>query len=630
MKKTVKKIGRKSISLASKPLKVSEFTRKGTAKALTVALREISPDKLYGYNSAIQRDTNKDYALWLRSNSPNQELIELQREKATTFKATPKFSILLPVYNVPPHYLKECIDSVVNQSYANWELCIADDKSTNTDIVPVLEEYAEQDKRIKVVFRKTNGHISEATNSALKIATGDFITLLDNDDILWPNALYEFAKRINEQPTTDFIYSDEDKIDATGKVHTDPFFKPDWNPDLLRSINYITHFTAIKSNIIKKVGGLRKGFEGSQDWDLFLRATREAKNIQHIDKILYSWRIIPTSTAGGTSAKPYVIEAQRKALVDDAKYYSTKNSTISHGYNESYWKTDYPIKGRPLVSIVIPTKDKLSILRKCIESVLAKTAYDNYEIVIVDTGSTDPNVWKYFEKITEQKNIKVVNWHKSPFSYSKSCNFGVSKSSGEYLLFLNNDTEVLKDSWLEELLQDAARPEIGGVGAMLLYPGKEQIIQHAGVAVGNGPDRVACNVGNYAPLRELDFNQMLNINNRRNYLAVTAACMMVSRKKFLEVKGFDENDFKVTYNDVDLGLKLVKAGYRNLYNPYVKLIHHESISLGRPEESQRNSKEISSAMESFRKKWSQYIEHDPTYNKNYTKEDALFRIDTKG
>lgn len=632
-KKFGKKIGKKSVNLAVKPLKYSSMTKNISSKALTVALREVSPESLHlaslktSYDPSSLRDTPEDYTRWLPSHTPSLDLLDLQRQASDSFNQKPLFSVLMPVYNVPLRYLKQCVESVRNQSYQNWELCIADDNSTNKEIAPYLKALAKDDPRVKIVLREENGHISEATNSALGLASGDFISLIDNDDILWPNALYEYAKVINQKPQTEFIYSDEDKVDASGLNHTDPFFKPDWNPDFLRSVNYITHFATIKTDLAKRVGGFRKGYEGAQDWDLFLRCTRSTKNIEHVSKILYSWRIIPTSTAGGTAAKPYVVEAQRRALEDDAKEFSNGLSKITVGWNESYWKPEYPHDSSKLVSIIIPTKDKSNILKKCLDSIYKNTTYKNFEIILIDTGSTQPKTWSYYDQDLKNKdNLHILKWKGKVFSYSKACNFGAGKAKGEYLLFLNNDTEVITKDWLEKLLGDASRPEVGEVGCLLLYPGKGRRIQHAGTVIGAAADRAACNVGVNLPLDHLVFNQSLSIQNRRNYSALTAACIMIAKEKFNEVSGFDEDDFKVTFNDVDLGLKLVKAGYNNLYTPYVQLLHHESISLGDPQDSKRDNVEFRKAKKAFKKKWADFVSHDPSYNTNFTKDNALYRI----
>jgi glycosyltransferase involved in cell wall biosynthesis len=624
-KKFLMKASRKAVNLSVKPLKFTAITKSLSSKALYVALREVNPERL----SSLELDGGI-YNRWVLKNMPSKDHLALQNRVSKDFKIKPTFSILVPVYNAPIDCLKACIESVINQSYKNWELCLADDKSTDKDIAPILEEYAKKDSRIKVTFRKKNGHISEATNSALELAGGDFIALLDNDDILWPNALYEFANRVNEQPTTDFIYSDEDKIDASGALHFGPFFKPDWNPDFLRSVNYITHFTAIKTSIVKSIGGERKGYEGAQDWDLFLRATKKAKNIQHISKILYSWRVLPTSTAGGVEAKPYVTEAQRLSLTSDLKNYSNKLGIVEENSNlPDSWQTSFKLKEEPLVSIIIPTKDQTKVLKRCLNSVYKKTNYKNFEVIVIDTGSSEPEVSEIYEAFKkEHKNFKQVEFVEPKFSYSKTCNFGVKQSSGQYVLLLNNDTEVLGEEWIEEMLGDAMRPEIGMVGVKLYYPGRK-VIQHAGTAIGIGADnetRVAGNILSGVDEADLVGAQLLYAQTKKNVTAVTAACAMLSRIKFDEVGGLDEKDFKVTYNDVDLSLKLLEAGYRNLYNPAISLIHHESISLGKPEEGKRDTTEIDKATEAFRKKWSKYINYDPNYNSNFTKSNAIFEI----
>jgi glycosyltransferase involved in cell wall biosynthesis len=631
-KEFFKKAGRKAVNIFVKPLKYNDTIRKGSSKAMVVALREIDPSKI---NPNLAEPTSDDiYRKWILANKPSLELLDLQKKDSKTFKLKPKFSILVPVYNVPLDLLKECVESVISQSYQNWELCLADDCSTDKDLKPYLQELAKSDKRIKVKFRTRNGHISRATNSALELATGEFIALLDNDDILWPNALYEFAKRINQQPTTDFLYSDEDKVDETGKIHFYPFFKPDWNPDFLRSINYITHFTAIKKEIVNRIGGERVGFEGSQDWDLFLRATKEAKNIQHISKVLYSWRVIASSTAGSPGAKPYIIDAQRKTLQADLKTYSNGLGRLCQSSADPYcWSVAFEVKGNPRVSIIVPSKNQLATLKRCLESIYKKTSYKNFEIIVVDTGSTEAGVKEYYTKLVKEKeNFKQVELIAPSFSYSKACNFGIKHSEGEYILLLNNDTEVLEGGWLQKMLGDAMREEVGMVGVKLYYPGypSSPVPQHAGVATGVGTDpetRTALNMLARIPEAEITGVPRAYLLSKRNVSAVTAACAMVSRSKFDQVGGLDEKDFKVTYNDVDLSLKLLEEGYINVYNPSVELIHHESLSLGEPENKLRDSKEIDLATQSFRKKWAKYIEHDPAYNSNFSKSRTSFQVD---
>lgn len=609
VKKAVKKVV--GTAKKSKPLK------KLTHKSIRFMLTDGS------FKDELMRDfggrSPQSYQEWFYRNAPTINDLARQKVQSKRLKSQPLISVLLPTYNTNIEYLRQCIDSVLVQSYEKWELCIADDNSPNQDVRDVIKEYAKADKRIKYEFRKQNGHISEATNSALKLASGEFVALLDHDDVLMPDALYEIVQVINDNPKVGLIYSDEDKLFMNSTVHEHPFFKPDWNPDFLRSVNYITHFACIRKELVEKVGGFRKEYDGTQDWDMFLRITRETDKIVHIPKILYSWRIAENSTALDMDSKPYALMNQKKALEDDIKARGVYAEVIT-GAHEVYWEVKYATpKNNPLVSVVIPTKNQLKYLKICVNSVIKKTSYQNYEIVLVDTGSDDPNVWTWYKKLTNKhKNIRVVKWHYQPFSYSKSCNFGVKESKGEYVLLLNNDTEVLTDDWMERLLGDAAREEVGAVGCMLLYPDKIKV-QHAGVLVGAGG--AAANALSEISLNAMNQNQHLYSMAKRNATAVTAACLMVSKDKFNEVEGFDES-FRVTYNDVDLCLKLKEKGYQNIYTPHVRVLHHESISVGMPDTDGRDNKEYQIAMDEFKKRWKKYIDDDPNYNKNFTRRSA--------
>ncbi len=568
--------------------------------------------------------TNQRYQIWFNKNYPNKLELKKQKSESGKFKYRPKISIITPVYNTSEKFLRECIESVINQTYDNWELCLADDASTKPYVKKILEEYKQKDKRIKIVFRKTNGHICKASNDALKLATGEFIALLDHDDILWPNALFEAVKLINTKPHTQFIYSDEDKLEEDSKTHVDPFFKPDWSPDYLRSINYITHFTIIKKDLVDKVGGFRPGFEGAQDWDLFLRCARELKNesfeIQHLSKILYSWRKSSESTASEKyiqKVKSYAYPSQKKSLEDDLE----KRGYVGKVFPTEYlglWRIKYNIIDNPLVSIIIPTKDQYQYISKCLSSILKKTTYTNYEIIIVDTGSTDKKVWELYDRIKQQYNKTNVLTLNGEFNFAKVCNFGTKESRGEYLLFLNNDTEIVSTDWIEGLLEHAQRKEVGVVGCKLLYPNNR--IQHAGVIFNpkNKLDRIILPDHAFKGYRNgYDYT----INNSRiygvsNYIALTGACLMIEKKKFLKVGQFDEK-LKIAFNDVDLCLKLFKQGYFNVFTPFSVLIHHESVSTKKPSDPGRNQKQFKKELGLLYKKWSLLINDDPYFNSLY-------------
>ena len=530
---------------------------------------------------------NQRYQIWLNKNYPGKLELKKQKLENNKFKLRPKISIITPVYNTPEKLLCECIESVINQTYENWELCLADDASTKPYVKKILEEYTKKDKRIKVFYRKENGHICKASNDALKLATGEFIALLDHDDILWPNALFEVAKLINKNPEIQFIYSDEDKLSEDGKSHIDPFLKPDRSPDYLRSINYITHFTVIKKNLVDKVGGFRPGFEGAQDWDLFLRVTRKIeknnKAIEHIPTVLYSWRKSPTSTSSEKyvdQIKTYAFESQKKTLEDDLKERGFPGKVFPTEYL-GLWRIKYDIIGEPLVSIIIPTKDQYKYISKCLSSILKKTTYKNYEIIIVDTGSTDKKVFNLYKNLLECHSreggnpVSIHYLNEKQFNFAKVCNFGTKESKGKYLLFLNNDTEVTTQDWIESLLEHAQRKEIGAVGCKLLYP--NGTIQHAGVVFNPKNKLENMTLPDHA-FKGYRNGYDYTINNSRiygvsNYLALTGACLMIEKKKFLKAGQFNEK-LKIAFNDVDLCLKLFKQGYFNVFTPFSVLIHH--------------------------------------------------------
>lgn len=579
----------------------------------------IRQDILADYNFFI----NSQYLKWFHKNFPSNQLIKQQKEISQKFKFKPKISIITPVFNTPEKFLKECIDSVLKQSYSNWELCLADDHSGNPKIRLIIEEYAKNDDRIKYIIRPKNGHISEASNSALSISSGDFIAILDHDDVLWPNALFEVVKVLNKNPQSDFIYSDEDKLDEDGKTHLDPFFKPSWSPDYLRSINYITHFTVIKKTLVKKAGGFRKKFDGAQDWDLFLTVTRSIKssNIIHIPKILYSWRKSINSSASEKSVsnkKSYAFKIQKAVLEDDLKARGYHGRIIRSQYL-GLWRVKYDIKNNPLVSIIIPTKEKYEHIKKCIDSIFNKITYKNFQLIIVDTGSKDKRVHDFYESIKlNHRNIRILFWDKE-FNFASVCNFGAENCDGEYLLFLNNDTEIINPDWLENMLEHAQRKEIGAVGAKLLFPNGR--IQHAGIVLGIAGGMVRRGIAGH-PFKNF-YNQRINngysktVDSIRNCSAVTGACLMISKEKFKMVKGFDPV-FRVAFNDVDFCLRVLKKGLINIYTPYAILYHHESISVGLPGKGDRSKREFLDEVKLMHQKWDKILYSDPFYNPNFT------------
>jgi glycosyltransferase involved in cell wall biosynthesis len=566
------------------------------------------------------------YVLFLNKNFPDFIEISKLKEELDQLTYQPLISVLVPTYDTDHTFLRNCIESVRAQIYQNWELCIVDDASPDETVRTIIKEYADLDSRIKYTFLKKNHHIAGATNEALALAKGEYIGLFDHDDLLWPNALLEIAKAVNGDKKIDFLYTDEDKISESMHDHFSPVFKPDWNPDYLYSVNYITHFAVVKKTILDKVGGFKEGYNGAQDWDLFLRITGITKHIHHIPKILYSWRVHDLSTAKSTDSKPYVVEAQYNALHDDLIRRGRPDAIVERDPKHSgYWKVTFPLIHKPLISIVIPTKNQYKVVKRCIDSIISKTTYDKYEIILVDTGSSDPKVLVWYKVLTaEHKNIHIVDWPEQPFSYARSCNEGARKAKGEILVMLNNDTEVITPEWLELLGGDAQRPEIAAVGCLLFFPDRHHI-QHAGVGVGLGG--VAANSFSMMTLQHaMSQTQHLMINTKHDMTAVTAACLAIRKSVFDEVGGFDE-EFRITYNDVDLCLRLYEKGYQNIYTPHVRLVHHESISVGLPDEiAKRDTGEFDAAKELFVKRWKKYVKHDPNINPNLSKQDALYEI----
>lgn len=573
-----------------------------------------------------QRD--KEYTKWVAINYPSAGTLANQRVLSADFTHKPKVSVILPVFNTNPDYLKACIDSVIAQSYVNWELCIVDDASNSVETLEVLAAYeASSDPRINITHSKKNGHISVASNIAIKKATGEFIALLDHDDLLWPNALFEVVQLLQGHPDADFVYSDEDKVEADGYIHYNPYFKPDWSPHLLECINYVTHFSVIRTNLVNQVGGLDKDMVGAQDWDLFLRVTEKTDKVHHIPTVLYSWRAHEGSTAASVDSKSYVFVNQERALKAHFERAKPEYSVVLSRENYYFWYSQYQIIGKPTVSIVIPTKDKVDYLKRCVESVLDKTDYHKYDIIIVDTGSVEHETHKYYTSLKEtygNKKVRIKKFTKQPFNYSDACNYGAKQAKGDYLVMLNNDTEILTGSWMKDMLGYAQQPSIAAVGAKLLYPSGQ--IQHAGIAIGIGSwQPVAGHPGINMENTSKDNSQIPYTHTTRDVSGVTAACLMVSADKFWQVGGFDPI-YRVTFNDVDLNLKFREAGYTNIYLPFVELVHDESVSIGRVLQD-RDMNELNRSAKLMRKRWAGVIDADPFYNKNFFILSSQFDLD---
>ncbi|HEY5525872.1 MAG TPA: glycosyltransferase, partial [Clostridium sp.] len=429
----------------------------------------------YKINAKVNE--NVSYDKWSRKVLPTAE--QLASERNHVFEYNPKISIIIPTYNTKIVFLEEVIDSVINQSYTNWELCIADGASSNQDTIKRLKEYEQQDKRIRVNYLTENYMISGNSNEALKLVTGEYVGLLDHDDLLTENALYEYVKVLNEDRDVEFIYSDEDKIDEKCEEYFDPHFKQDWAPDTFRSCNYICHFSVFAKSLLDKVGNFNHKFDGSQDYDIILRLTEKAKKIAHIPKVLYHWRVHRDSTAGGIGAKEYCIDAGRRAVQAHLDRIGEKGTVVNGAFGGCY-KVNYNIDEEKKVSIIIPNKDETGTLKNCINSILSKTRYKNYEIIVVENNSKDRSIFEYYKELEIHNNIKVVTWERE-FNYSAINNFGIENSDGEFILLLNNDVEVISERWIEEMVMHAQRKEVGAVGAKLYY--KDDTIQHYGVVL---------------------------------------------------------------------------------------------------------------------------------------------------
>lgn len=567
-------------------------------------------DALVHCHYGASRHAAGGYVQWLDHFDPLKGRgLEQARINADQFTNGPLISVVLPVYNTPLTFLRRCIDSVRGQTYRNWELCIADDASPDPRVAECLNAYARDDARIKVVMRTQNGHISEATNSALAMASGTHVAFLDHDDELSADALRQVALALAEHPRARLVYSDEDKIDASGR-RFDPHFKPGWNPELLRSQNYICHLMVVETSLLAQVGLLRTGFEGSQDHDLVLRCTEVLlpEQICHIPKVLYHWRAIEGSTALGGDQKSYASEAGRRAVSDHLQRIRRDGAVeiVSAGCYRTLLVLP---ASAPKVSVIIPTKDRADLLSLCVGSVLKKTEYPDIEVLVVDNGSLDPDARALLKELRQTPQVRVLDYP-IPFNFSAIINHGVRHATGDVLCLLNNDTEVINPSWLHELVGRAIQRDAGAVGAMLYYP--DDTIQHAGVVLGLGG--VAGHV--YTRMDRGAPGYMARAWVAQNMSAVTAACMAVRKAVFEEVGGFDEV-LPVAFNDIDFCLRLLRAGYRNVWTPYAELYHHESASRG-SEDSPEKQARFAAEVHAMKWRWGDLLHDDAAYNPNLT------------
>lgn len=579
----------------------------------------------FGQLSQVE-SSKAEYKDWVEAfDTITAEDQRAMKRMLSDLREKPLISVVMPVYNTPEDLLRECIDSVIDQVYPRWEFCIADDNSSAAHIRPVLEEYAQKDPRIKVVFRGENGHISKATNSAIEVSTGEWLALLDHDDLLPCHALFSVAAAINDNPEALILYSDEDKIDLEGN-RTAPYFKSDWNERLVYEQNMISHLGVYNAELIQRIGGFRAGLEGAQDYDLLLRASEHVKasQIVHIPEILYHWRMLPGSTALATNEKSYAQIAGSKALHDAANRRGL-SADIAADPDTGYYRLAFrPPENPPLVTIVIPTRDGLDILEPCITSILEKTRYENFEILIIDNQSEREETLTYFAELKKNSRIRVLLYD-DIFNYSAINNFAVSNANGDLVCLLNNDTEVISENWLDEMVAELSQAGVGAVGAKLLYT--DGTIQHAGVVLGAGGDPgVAAH--SLVGLPGNDPGYFAHAALSREVSAVTAACLLTRKDVFEEVGGLNEADLKVAFNDVDFCMKIRKSGYKIIWTPHAALYHHESKSRGledTPEKKARFEKEVRYMID----KWGDTLLVDPYYNPNLTLNGDTYTIAKK-
>ena len=568
------------------------------------------------------------YAEWRKKNIASKQELERQKQEQRGWKFRPLISIAVPAYHTPEPFLRQMIESVENQSYSNWQLCIAD-ASADDKVRKVVNEYQNRGLDIAYLQLEENKGIAENTNAAIRLAKGEWIGFMDHDDLLSPNALYEVVKAALSDSSIDVIYTDEDKVDTTSDEYFKPHLKPDFSIDLLRSNNYITHFFVFRRRIWEKVGMLNKEYDGAQDYDFIFRCTEAAEKIYHIPEILYHWRTHKTSTSDNPVSKQYAYDAGQQAIEAHLKRCGIQG-TVFQRSDFGFYDVRYPVQGNPLVSIIIPNKDHVEDLERCLRSV-AKSTYDNVEIIIVENNSVEKETFPYYKRLKQngssyRYNIKVVRW-KSDFNYSAINNFGVSCANGEYIILLNNDIEIINTGWIEEMLGNCQRAEVGIVGAKLYYP--DNTVQHAGIVLGIGEGLVNGGIAGsmFVGMKRGRSGYLHKASIQLNYSAVTAACMMVKRSVYDEVGGMEEQ-LTVAFNDVDFCLRVTAAGYLVVYNPRVEAYHYESKSRG-AEDSKKKVRRFQQEIEYMRETWLPVLQNDPYYNKNLSLSRVNYSLKNK-
>jgi GT2 family glycosyltransferase len=546
------------------------------------------------------------YKRWISQNEPRA--VDLKKQRETRFAYAPKFSILVPTFNTPRQFLAEMLRSVLEQTYDNWELCVADGNSEKPEVRALLEPLARRDPRIKLRFLPTNEGIVGNSNAALALATGEYVTLLDHDDTLAPFALFELVRTLNDHPDADFLYSDEDKITTYSGQRRDPHFKPDYAPDTLRSYNYICHLSVFRRSLLDQIGGFRPGFDGSQDYDLILRATEQAQKIVHVPKVLYHWRIHQHSTSTEQSVKQYSMESARKALTEHLQRVDLPG-TVKDDRLPGTYRIVAPLTERPLVSLIIPTKDQTALLANCLDS-LERSTYRNFEVILVENHSKEPETFDYYRRVEQRPEFRVLTWNPT-FNYAAINNWAALQARGDVLLFLNNDVEVITADWIESMLQYALRLDVGAVGAKLYFP--DDTVQHGGVIVGLGGIAGHAHKNYDRDAQGYVYRLMVT----QNLSAVTGACLMVRKTVFEELQGFDER-FIMAFNDIDFCLRLRQKGYKVIWTPHVELYHHESKTRG-PDDTPEKAVRFQVESTCFLARWGLFVEAgDPYYNPNLT------------